>query len=234
MKSTVQSRYLVAGCKSWNRRVFRERIRRLPGQWRYVGDPRELTVERIRQWRPEKIFFLHWSWMVPAEVIDLAECVCFHMTDVPYGRGGSPLQNLIVRGHRRTRLTALRMTERFDAGPVYLKRTLSLAGSAQEILTRASELSADMIATILRTDPTPRAQRGRVTLFKRRRPADSLIPPGLTLSRLHDFIRMLDAEGYPPAFLEHAGFRFDFNRAAFDRGRLTATVAIRPVGAPSP
>ncbi len=25
------------------------------------------------------------------------ECVCFHMTDVPYGRGGSPLQNLIIR-----------------------------------------------------------------------------------------------------------------------------------------
>jgi len=37
------------------------------------------------------------------------------MTDVPYGRGGSPLQNLIVRGHTETKLTALRCVRDLDA-----------------------------------------------------------------------------------------------------------------------
>ncbi len=37
-----------------------------------------------------------------------------HMTDVPYGRGGSPLQNLIARGHTSTKLTAMRMTAEVD------------------------------------------------------------------------------------------------------------------------
>lgn len=67
--------------------------------------------------------------MVPEAVLIAAECVCFHMTDVPYGRGGSPLQNLIVRKHKKTKLTALKMTEEIDAGPVYCKRELSLDGS---------------------------------------------------------------------------------------------------------
>lgn len=32
----------------------------------------------------------------------------FHMTNFPYGRGGSPLQNLMKRGHHTTTITALR------------------------------------------------------------------------------------------------------------------------------
>ncbi len=34
---------------------------------------------------------------MPREIFENWACVVFHMTDLPYGRGGSPLQNLIVR-----------------------------------------------------------------------------------------------------------------------------------------
>ena len=67
------------------------------------------------------------------------------MTDLPYGRGGSPLQNLIIRGGKTTKLFAFRMTEEFDARPNYLKRNLSLEGTAREIFIRANYLSAKMI-----------------------------------------------------------------------------------------
>ena len=60
------------------------------------------------------------------------------MTDLPYGRGGSPLQNLIIRGHRDTQLTALKCEENVDEGPVYAKTPLSLSGSAEEILARGA------------------------------------------------------------------------------------------------
>ena len=54
-------------------------------------------------------FFVHWSRRVPDHWLPRYECACFHMTDVPFGRGGSPLQNLIERGHRETQLSASRM-----------------------------------------------------------------------------------------------------------------------------
>jgi methionyl-tRNA formyltransferase len=221
--------FLVVGCKPWNRRVFDTEIRRLPGKWTYIGAREELTVEAVRALKPRYIFFLHWSWRVPEELVRDFECVCFHMTDVPYGRGGSPLQNLIVRGHRATKLTALRMTESFDAGPVYLKAPLSLEGNAEEILIRASALSAEMVKTIVRRHPKPGAQRGAATIFKRRGPEESTIPQQPTLRALHDFIRMLDAEGYPRAFLDHAGFRYEFRRAALYDGRVVADVTITPL-----
>jgi methionyl-tRNA formyltransferase len=224
--------YLVAGCKSWNQRVFAQRLRTLPGRWKYVGGPGELTPELVRRWKPRYIFFLHWSWKVPTAVLEQSECVCFHLTDVPYGRGGSPLQNLIIRGHRRTKLTALRMTDEIDAGPVYLKRPLALAGTAEEILTRASVLSARMIATIIRRQPRPRPQRGAPTIFKRRKPEESLVPALPGPAQLYDFIRMLDAEGYPKAQIHHGGFRYEFSRAALRGGRIMAHVAITPLTDP--
>ena len=142
-------RYIVVGSRPWNRRVFQERLAQLTGKWRFIGKREKLTAATLRAFRPRYVFFLHWSWMVPADIVDEWECVCFHMTDVPYGRGGSPLQNLILRGHRRTKLTALRMTEQLDAGPVYMKRALLLTGSAGAILERATELAAAMIAEII-------------------------------------------------------------------------------------
>ena len=44
------------------------------------------------------------------------------MTDLPYGRGGSPLQNLIINGHKETMMSALRCVQELDAGPIYLKK----------------------------------------------------------------------------------------------------------------
>ena len=148
------------------------------------------------------------------------------MTDVPYGRGGSPLQNLIARGHRDTKLTALRMTEQFDAGSVYLKETLSLDGTAEEIYIRATRLAGSMMKRIILEEMAPVPQEGAVTNFKRRTPEESRIRTSASLKNLYDFIRMLDAEGYPRAFLDHEGFRLEFSRAALYDGRIVADVTI--------
>jgi methionyl-tRNA formyltransferase len=165
--------------------------------------------------------------MVPQEIVDQFDCICFHMTDLPFGRGGSPLQNLIQRGHRQTMMSAIRMTSELDAGPVLLKRELCLEGGAEEIYIRSSRLSARMIEEITRTEPEPVPQEGKVVRFKRRSPEDSEIQPDLEhLENIHDVIRMLDAEGYPHAFIRLGPYRFEFTRSALHDGRIEADVTI--------
>lgn len=166
-----------------------------------IGRPEDLTAARITSLSPRYIFFPHWSWRVPADVTQRFECVCFHMADVPYGRGGSPLQNLIIRGHRATKMTVLRMIEELDAGPVYLKRPLSLEGRAEEIFERAADLVYEMIGEIIARDIVPVPQRGKAVVFARREPHESALPQDGTPSTLFDFIRMLDAPTYPKAFI---------------------------------
>lgn len=221
--------YLVAGCKPWNRRVFDESIRTLPGDWHWVGAREELTAEAVDAHDPRYIFFMHWSWKVPAAIVARRECVNFHMTDLPFGRGGSPLQNLILRGHRATRLSAFRMTDEIDAGPVYLKEDLSLDGTAREILERASRLSAAMIERIVRERPQPRPQHGEVVAFRRRRPEQSELPVDLgSAERVYDFIRMLDCDGYPAAFVDRGDVRLELRNARLDGDTVQAEATLIP------
>jgi methionyl-tRNA formyltransferase len=229
MDMEKELRYVVAGSKAWNRTVFNEVISGYPGEWHLVRVPEDLTLELLQKIKPAYIFFLHWSWKVPPEIICNHKCVCFHMTDVPYGRGGSPLQNLISRGHRQTKLTALLMVDEFDAGPVYLKEPLCLEGNAEEIFIRATYLSAKMIKRIIAENLQPVFQTGETVIFKRRTPEQSRMEKQESLQALHDFIRMLDAEGYPKSFLEYEGFRYEFSRAALYDERIKADVVITPI-----
>jgi methionyl-tRNA formyltransferase len=119
------------------------------------------------------------------------------------------------------------MTGDVDAGPVYFKEDLSLNGSAEDIYLRANRLAAKMIMRMICEQPQAMPQSGEPVYFKRRKPEESRIPSKQSLDRLYDFIRMLDAEGYPHAFLEYAGFRYEFSRAKFKNGQLTATVTIK-------
>jgi methionyl-tRNA formyltransferase len=226
MSVSTQLRYLVVGCRPWNRKLFDEVVSKYDGEWHFIGSREELTPATVRAIDPRFVFFLHWSWKVPDEIVDGFECVCFHMTDVPYGRGGSPLQNLIVREHRDTKVAALRMTHKFDAGPVYLKEPLTLEGRAEDIYIRAGETAARMIARIIQTEIVPVSQTGDVVMFKRRKPEESNIAQLQSLSALYDHIRMLDAEDYPHAFLEAGAFRLEFSRAVSHPDRIVAEVSI--------
>ena len=120
-------KYVIATVKSWNIENA-ERLRTASGrEYEVITEPAELTLERIKSINPRYIFFPHWSWKIPQEIYENWECVVFHMTDLPFGRGGSPLQNLILKGVTRTKICALKVIEAFDAGPIYLRRNLSLA-----------------------------------------------------------------------------------------------------------
>lgn len=201
--------YIFATNKSWHLKEFEARRRLLPGRWVVVVSKQDLDAVVVAL-KPRFVFFPHWSDIVPETVLQISECVCFHMTDVPYGRGGSPLQNLIARGHKETKLTALRMERELDAGPVYMKQPLSLNGSAREIFVRAAEQIISMIETIVRDEPAPIPQAGAPTVFARRKPEQSLLAPDSSAEQLYDHIRMLDADGYPHAFIDHGQWRVHF------------------------
>lgn len=218
--------YIVASSKPWHSATFEEKKAGLPGKWLYVSTRQELE-RAILEGAPRFIFFLHWNWQVPRELWARHECVCFHMTDLPFGRGGSPLQNLIERGCSHTVLTALQMVEEMDAGPVYAKRPLSLQGRAEEIYRRAGETSWELIEWIVREQPRPIPQQGEVTHFRRRKPEQSLLPSTGDLGKIYDHIRMLDAPTYPPAFLGHGNLLIEFSHAQLGDAEVKACVVIR-------
>ena len=224
----IQNTYIVATTKYWNVENFTKFTKSLSGNWILITDKSKLTLETLSQLKPKYIFFPHWSWIVPKDIYETYDCVCMHMTDLPFGRGGSPLQNLILQGLKNTQLTALKMTGVLDGGPIYAKLPLSLEGTAQEIYERAGELCYSHIEYIINQNPMPVAQNGEVVEFARRLPLQSELPKSGSIMELYNFIRMLDADTYPLAFIDHGTFNLYLDDAVMDDdGSLSARVKFK-------
>ena len=207
--------YIVLSEKNWHKEIYYKLITNFPDfNWTLINNRNNFSYEELKKIDPEKIFIPHWSYIIPAKIFENFECVVFHMTDLPYGRGGSPLQNLIVRGNTQTKISALRVEAGLDTGPVYLKKDLQLLGTAQEIFIRTTTIVEKMVVEIIEKDLTPIKQDGEIVEFKRRKPEQGDISNLQEILGIYDHIRMLDCDGYPPAFIESENFRFEFSRAS--------------------
>ncbi len=206
--------YLIVSEKSWHKKLYESLASGVQGEWLLINQRQAFTAARLAEIKPNKVFIPHWSYLIPDEIFTNYECIVFHMTDLPFGRGGSPLQNLIARGFERTKVSAIRVNEGLDTGDVYLQKELSLHGTAEEIFLRASKVIEQMIVEIIEQDLQSVPQQGEPVVFARRKPAEGNIVSLDSIEKVFDFIRMLDAEGYPKAFLEAGNFRFEFSRAS--------------------
>lgn len=175
-----------------------------------VTDPGQLTVEFLSDLNPAIIFFPHWNWIVKSEVYDRFTCIVFHTAPLPFGRGGSPIQNLILRGVKEAPVCAIKMSGGLDAGPVYDRRSVSLAGSLSEIFSRMNHAVNELILSLCECLPEPQAQEGEVVVFKRLSGSDNHLPDQVALSELYDRIRMLDDPSYPSAYIEYGDFIIEF------------------------
>ena len=182
--------------------------------WILINKKENFNFKNIKKINPDFIFIPHWSYIIPTKIFSNFECIVFHMTDLPFGRGGSPLQNLIVLGFEETLISAIRVNEAIDSGPIYLKSKMSLNGSAEEIFIRSGNIIFNQIENIIKKRIQPQPQKGIPTYFKRRKESDGDIRNINDINKLYDTIRMLDADSYPNAFLETKTLKFEFSRAS--------------------
>ena len=89
ISTNSQSTIIFASCKSWHRPLFESLKSKFDLNWIYMPMPSQLD-DIVDVATPKYIFFLHWNWLAQ-KIWEKYEYICFHMTDVPYGHGGSPL-----------------------------------------------------------------------------------------------------------------------------------------------
>lgn len=218
--------YILLSQKKWHDDLFTNLSVNTNQNWIRINDKKNFNFNNLSKLKPKYIFIPHWSFMINKNIFANFHCVIFHMTDLPYGRGGSPLQNLIVKGHTDTVISAIKVEEGFDTGPVYLKHKLSLDDSANEIFKRSSKIILNMINKIIDEEISPIPQSGEITIFKRRVPEQSNMSSLESIEEAYNYIRMLDADGYPPAFLETKHFRIEFKNASLLNKKIKSNVTI--------
>ena len=204
---------IIATEKDWHIDLFKNlKQSHKDFRWILINNKDDFNLSTLNSYNPEKIFLPHWSYIISKEIYTSFECVVFHMTDLPFGRGGSPLQNLIARGFKETKISALKVDSGIDTGDIYLKENLSLHGTAQEIFIRSSKVIEKMINIMVLKNIEPIRQTGEATYFERRKPSEGDLSKLIEIDELYNLIRMLDADGYPKAFIELGRFKFEFTR----------------------
>ena len=91
---------------------------------------------------------------------------------------------------------------------------------------RAADLTKEMIIQIVKEKPQLHKQQGEPVVFQRRKPSEGDIGKFKSLSEVFDYIRMLDADTYPPAFLDKNNLHIEFTRASLKDGHILADAKI--------
>ena len=216
--------YIIVYNRPWCQKLPSALQKKTGEEFFYINKKDHLTFNKVKTLNPKYIFFPHWSYIIPEQIYKNFICVIFHMTDLPYGRGGSPLQNLIVRGHKNTMISAIKCVKEVDGGPIYFKEPLSLEGTAEEIYIRANTVIEKMIINFIKYNYKPKPQIGKVVKFYRRKPEEGDLVNTKSLNDVYDYIRMLDANGYPASFITFGDFKLEFSNAVLKKEELVAKV----------
>ena len=218
---------LLVTIKDWHLNILPNYLEHTHEEWEIISDKDKFNYEFVKEFNPKYIFIPHWSWYIPEEMYSNFVCIGFHESDLPFGKGGSPIQNLISNGLKETKISAFRVTSELDSGDIYMKETLSLIGNAEDIYIRSSHIIGKMIQDIVKTNPTPTKQMGESTYFNRRMPKESEIPEDIeSLDKLYDFIRMLDADSYPKAYIRYGKYKLILSRSSRTMNKLDCDVSI--------
>ena len=83
-----------------------------------------------------------------------------------------------------------------------------------------------MILNLIKTNVKSKPQLGDIVSFPRRKPEDGNLINTKSLNEIYDYIRMLDAEGYPPAFIRFGDYKLEFSKAIQKTGSIEAEVRL--------
>jgi len=140
--------------------------------------------------------------------------IVVHASDLPKGKGMSPLTWQIIEGKNRIPITLFEAVEAIDAGPIYLKGYMDFLGNEllHEMQNSVGVKIMEMCEAFLNDWPQILskgiAQTGEPSFYKKRTAEDSRLDPQKSLAEQFNLLRVVDNERYP-AFFEWNGRRYN-------------------------
>ena len=208
----MQKKIVIASSKNW---FFKSKnVKKFVKKNNFIilKNKNQITLQYLKKIKPDFIFFPHWSHKVNQKIIKKYNCICFHTAPLPYGRGGSPIQNMILKKFKKSPVCAIQMTNKIDSGPIYLKKLISLSGDLEDIFIRISFAIVQMIKIIIKGRISPKKQIGEIFNFKRIKKKQSEIKMERNINEIFDKIRMLSAEEYPNAYIKKKKIKIFFTK----------------------
>lgn len=157
-------------------------------------------------------FYLSCLQLTPPDILERAWLnVVVHASDLPYGRGFSPLAWQVLEGRTEIPITMIEATPEADAGNILMRDRIVLEGHELngEMRAHLGQKVVEMCLALLNQPAVPAGcpQSGEGSWYRRRRPQDSRIDPDKTVAEQFDLLRVVDNDRYP-AFIDIRDHRY--------------------------
>ena len=200
---------LCVGYREWAIRIYKNLSKSKKHKIYYHFKKTKLN-QKISKVKPEIILFYGWSWMIKKRIYNTYSSFMLHPSPLPKYRGGSPLQNQIINGEKKSAVTIFKINEILDGGDIYFQKKMSLNGSISQIFQRIVRLGTEGTLKIVndkRIKPMKQNPE-KVSFYKRRKPKQSEITlneiKNKSAEYINNKIRMLD-DPYPNAYIKLRG-----------------------------
>lgn len=134
-----------------------------------------------------------------------------HESDLPQGKGWSPVTWQVIEGKDRIPITLFEAVEKVDAGSVYSKDFISLEGHEliDEIRKKQAEKTFELVSKFIEVYPNieGKPQQGEESFYKKRTPKDSELDINKSIKEQFNLLRVVDNKRYP-AFFYHKGHKY--------------------------
>ena len=195
---------VCVGYRDWAKEIYTQLVKDRSHIF-YSFDEFNYNEKIIQAVSPDIVLYYGWSSIIGDEMISKFRCLMLHPSPLPKYRGGSPLQNQIIRGEKDSAVTIFQMSNGIDDGPLLAQAPISLEGSLDDIFSRIIEVGVQETRRILKGEYRLTDQNHKdATFFKRRTPQQSEITieelQTSTAEELYNKVRMLD-DPYPNAYI---------------------------------
>ena len=130
-----------------------------------------------------------------------------HESDLPKGKGWSPLTWQILENKSSIPITLIEATDKVDSGVIYNQVFVELNGSelVDELREKQGNATIGVVLEFINKYPdvTGKPQIGIESFYPRRRAKDSVLNLHKTLDEQFNLLRVCDNEHYPAYFLKN-------------------------------
>lgn len=172
----------------------------------FVNDHR--TVES----RYDVCFLLGYSRIVKNDFINShSYCLVVHASDLPHGKGMSPLTWQVLEGSLSITFSLFQAIEELDKGDIFIKKELKLKGDelVADLRDKQFSMTLDLVCEFINNfdEIIPIKQQGDGFRYASRGPQDSELDIDKTINEQFNLLRVCDNDNYP-AFFYHNGTKY--------------------------
>jgi len=151
------------------------------------------------------VFVLGYTRILPPSFLNENQlCLVVHESDLPRGKGFSPVQWQVLEGRREIPVCLFEAVEAVDAGPIYGHDVIRLSGYElfDDIRAAQAQATLRLIDGFLASHPhvKPEPQVGEETFYPRRTQADDELDVDQPLRSQFDRLRIANNDAWPATF----------------------------------